>query len=37
MQQCRLNRLEVLAYGVWLMTVAWQAIQVRSQQAQVHG
>ena len=30
------NRLEVLAYSVWLMTVAWQAIQLRSQQAQVH-
>ena len=30
------NRIEVLAYSVWLMTVAWHAIQLRSQQAQVH-
>jgi Protein of unknown function (DUF998) len=27
------NRLEVLAYSVWLMTVAWHAIQLRSQEA----
>jgi hypothetical protein len=27
------NRLEVLAYSVWLMTVAWNAIQLRGQGA----
>lgn len=30
------NRVEVLAYSVWLMTVAWHAIQLRSQEAHVH-
>jgi hypothetical protein len=27
MQQCRPNRLEVLAYGVWLMTVAGRRLR----------
>jgi Protein of unknown function (DUF998) len=30
------NRLEVLAYSVWLMTVAWHAIQLRSQESHIH-
>jgi Protein of unknown function (DUF998) len=30
------NRLEVLAYSLWLITVAWHAIQLRSEEAQVH-
>ena len=28
------NRIEILAYSVWLMTVAWQAIKLRGRSSQ---
>jgi len=31
------NRLEVLAYSVWVMVVAWQAVQLRKQRPAVGG